>query len=167
MNEQTDLGAFLRSATMVKPEHKKKPQAFSYQKPEMSEGRRRATVRLAITDILFAGVQTFVPGHGEKVMHSHGGMDGFWMVLSGRVAFHFADGSSQEFGPREGVCVPRGVQYWFMSIGDQPLEILQVESFHPTIDNRMTTVGATQKDIEDSVSGMVFFDAQLEGSQTR
>jgi mannose-6-phosphate isomerase-like protein (cupin superfamily) len=90
-------------------------------------------VPLAHSDIMFCAVQVVREG-GENNLHSHAAMDGLWFVLRGRVRF-YGQGNEVigEFGQHEGVFVPRDVPYWFESVGDEPLEILQAES----IDRRL------------------------------
>jgi len=67
---------------------------------------------------------------GEENLHSHKSVDGFWMVLSGKVAFYGEDGVRfGEFGPHEGIMMPRNNAYWFESVGDEDAEILQVLQF--------------------------------------
>jgi mannose-6-phosphate isomerase-like protein (cupin superfamily) len=68
---------------------------------------------------------------GENNLHSHRGMDGFWMVLAGRVRFYGpGDVVIGEFGKYEGILIPRGEQYWFESASnDEELEILQMAGF--------------------------------------
>lgn len=66
---------------------------------------------------------------GKTNLHSHSSVDGFWMVLSGRVRFYGEDDVVLgEFGKHEGVMIPRNFKYWFESVGSEPLELLQVEA---------------------------------------
>lgn len=158
IDDQSELGEFFRSGGTKRPPHRIKPQTFSYKVPELGPGKKRAMARLMTTDLMFGAVQVFTAGGGERVMHSHTAMDGFWFVLGGGVRFHFGDGSSQEFGVHEGVCVPRDLQYWFESTSDEPLQILQVEAIHPNVRSEMVTK-ATPEEIQESVGGSVMFDA--------
>ena len=82
---------------------------------------------LARTDRLVAAAQILKRG-GENNLHSHSHLDGFWFVLKGRARF-YSDlvTVAAEICENEGVLVPRGVKYWFESIGDEPLHLLQVE----------------------------------------
>ena len=41
-------------------------------------------------------------------------------------------------GQHEGVFVPRNVPYWFESVGDELLELLQVEAIDKTVKNTLT-----------------------------
>jgi mannose-6-phosphate isomerase-like protein (cupin superfamily) len=95
-----------------------------------SEGNaKKKVVRLARTDRMIGIGQILVKG-GENNLHSHDHLDGFWFVLSGRVKFYGKDDVLVgEFGPREGVLIPRTVPYWFESVGEEELELLQVEAF--------------------------------------
>jgi mannose-6-phosphate isomerase-like protein (cupin superfamily) len=103
-------------------------QTFSYTKPE-NLARGKGIVQLAKSDLIRGRVQIVREG-GENNLHSHIGMDGFWMVLAGKVKFYGpGDVLIGEFGKHEGILVPRGAQYWFESSGDEDLEILQMAAF--------------------------------------
>jgi len=102
---------------------------FKYDKPSDMPGGK-AIVQLAGSDIIRGRVQVVREG-GENNLHSHRGMDGFWMVLAGRVRFYGpGDVVIGEFGKHEGILIPRGEQYWFESASDdEELEILQMAAF--------------------------------------
>ena len=104
-------------------------QVFKYEKPSDMPGGK-AIVQLAGSDIIRGRVQVVREG-GENNLHSHRGMDGFWMVLAGRVRFYGSgDVIIGEFGKHEGILIPRGEQYWFESASDnEELEILQMAAF--------------------------------------
>ena len=104
-------------------------QVFKYEKPSDMPGGK-AIVQLAGSDIIRGRVQVVREG-GENNLHSHRGMDGFWMVLAGRVRFYGpGDVVIGEFGKYEGILIPRGEQYWFESVSDEEeLEILQMAGF--------------------------------------
>jgi len=71
---------------------------------------------------------------GANNLHSHQDADGFWMVLGGKARFYTAgDEVIGEFGPYEGVQIPRDFPYWFESAGDEKLEILHVVSIDPEL----------------------------------
>jgi mannose-6-phosphate isomerase-like protein (cupin superfamily) len=93
-----------------------------------TETTPKVIVPLAHSDIMYCGVQVLRDG-GANNLHSHTGMDGLWLVLRGRARF-YGEGQKLvgEFGQFEGVFVPRNVAYWFESVGDEPLELLQAES---------------------------------------
>lgn len=104
------------------------PQArvFKYTRPEMRT--KKTFVKLARTDRMMAYVQVLSSG-GENNLHSHGHLDGFWMVLGGRARFYGeGDKLLADLGPHEGILVPRSFKYWFESASAEPLELLQIEA---------------------------------------
>jgi mannose-6-phosphate isomerase-like protein (cupin superfamily) len=100
-------------------------QAFHYEKPEnFSSGK--ASVRLCNSDVL-SGLVQVVNDEGENNLHYHKTNDGFWLVLGGRAKFYGpGDVLLGEFGPHEGILIPRGARYWFERVGEEELEILRV-----------------------------------------
>lgn len=103
---------------------------FRYERPELAKPKTH--VRLCRSDIMRAEVQVVREG-GENNLHSHGGTDGFWMVLRGRVHFYgLGDEQIADLGPYEGIHIPRGFQYWFESASDEPLELLHISSVDVT-----------------------------------
>lgn len=110
------------------------PVVFRYRTPDLT--RRKGVIPLAGSDILFSAVQVIREG-GENNLHAHTAMDGFWFVLSGRANFYGKDDVLiAELGRHEGVFIPRTVSYWFESVGDELLELLQVEAFAQNIDSK-------------------------------
>jgi mannose-6-phosphate isomerase-like protein (cupin superfamily) len=104
------------------------PEARTYQyvPPEFQGNRGTAKCRLAETDLATFAVKRIREG-GENTLHMHPNADGFWTVLHGRVRFYTTDDAVvAELGPMEGVVIPRTFPYWFESVGDVDLEILQV-----------------------------------------
>jgi mannose-6-phosphate isomerase-like protein (cupin superfamily) len=119
----------------------RKPQHFRYEKPPPELQGRREVVRLCQIPTLQGSVQVVRRG-GSEHLHSHASVDGFWMVLSGRVAFEGESADSRrELGPGEGLLMPRGNRYRFEALGDEDAEILQVAH----IDDRS---GFTREDHE-------------------
>jgi mannose-6-phosphate isomerase-like protein (cupin superfamily) len=90
--------------------------------------RRKEFDLLCQTELMVAGIQTVGEG-GETNLHSHTHLDGFWFVLKGRARFYtYDDEVVADLGPLEGILVPRDYAYWFERVGDENLEILQVEA---------------------------------------
>lgn len=104
---------------------------FSYKKPENVSGDKMI-VELAKSRLIRGRVQVVRSG-GENNLHSHDGMDGFWMVLKGKVRFYGpGDVVIGEFGQHEGILLPAGEEYWFESADEsQELELLQMAAFDP------------------------------------
>lgn len=123
------------------------PQTFRYDKPQV-QSSGKGIVSLCQTDIIRGAVQVVKQGDGDNNLHSHTGMDGFWMVLKGKVRWYGPDDEILgEFGPHEGIVMPRNSQYWFQSIGDEDLEILQVVSFDRDVKNARVDVTDQKFDV--------------------
>ena len=123
------------------------PQKFAYVKPSSGTGGK-LIVSLCQTDIIRGAVQVVREG-GDNNLHSHTGMDGFWMVLRGRVRFYGpGDEILGEFGRHEGIAMPRNAQYWFESCGDEELELLQVVAFDRDVKNERVDVNARKFDVD-------------------
>ncbi len=121
-------------------------QTFSYKKPD-DLPRGKGIIQLAKSDLIRGRVQVVREG-GENNLHSHIGMDGFWMVLAGKVKFYGpGDVLIGEFGKHEGILVPRGAQYWFESSGDEDLEILQMAAFEKGVKTQRVDVEAQKFEV--------------------
>ncbi len=149
------------SKTEYLPQYVAKPQVFRYQQPDLKD-RPRAITRLFMSDLMCGLVQVIKKG-GETTLHSHAAMDGLWMVLAGRARF-YGEGNSiiGEFGPMEGVYLPRDVKYWFESVlEDPPLQILQIEGFVQGKENKYTSYGAqsSEDDLARQAKLIRFMDA--------
>lgn len=106
-------------------------QVFGYQKPGGERKGSKEIVQLCKNRHLRGAIHVIRTG-GEENLHSHKTIDGFWMVLTGRARFYGdKDTVIGEFGPLEGVLVPRNNRYWFESVGVEDLELLQVLVFEP------------------------------------
>ena len=98
---------------------------IKYTQPEIEHGKK--VTWIAKTNRLIATIQTIRDG-GETNLHAHKSLDGIWWVLSGRARFYSDETTVfAEVGPSEGVLIPKGVKYWFESIGDEPCQLFQVE----------------------------------------
>lgn len=123
------------------------PQKFAYVKPS-SQNTGKGIVSLCQTDIIRGAVQIVREG-GDNNLHSHTGMDGFWMVLNGRVRFYGpGDEVLGEFGRHEGIVMPRNAQYWFESCGDEDLELLQVVAFDRDVKNERVDASPQKFDVD-------------------
>lgn len=165
--ESPEVTTFLSSGFEKAPEYKGEVQRFNYERPTLKPGKSKAAVHLATTDLLFAVVQVFAPGAvkgGETIMHSHAGMDGFWLVLKGRAKFHTARGDVYDLAPMQGLVTPRDVKYWFEAEGDEGLELLQVDAMHPGIRNVVDFGGVDAKALQEQTAkdggGGGFYDAR-------
>ncbi|MEK9647393.1 MAG: hypothetical protein VW547_17790 [Alphaproteobacteria bacterium] len=136
-----------RKSARAKGAPPRAPQKFSYTKPDGQE-TDKAIVSLCQTDIIRGAVQVLREG-GDNNLHSHTGMDGFWMVLKGAVRFYGpGDEVLGEFGVHEGIVTPRNAQYWFESCGDEELELLQVVAFDRDVKNDRVDVNPQKFDVD-------------------
>lgn len=117
-----------------KPHTNPTMKVFSYRAPNEMK-RNRAFVPMIRSDIMFAMVQIIKQG-GEQELHSHGAQDGFWFVLSGSARFYGeGDVVLATLEKHDGIFIPRNFLYWFEAVGDEPLELLQVEAIDKTVKN--------------------------------
>jgi mannose-6-phosphate isomerase-like protein (cupin superfamily) len=101
---------------------------YSYKKPTDFQ-RMKTSVLLGQGEYVRAMIQVVKEG-GENNLHYHANVDGFWMVLRGRATFYGpGDEPLGEFGPQEGLVIPRFARYWFESSSAEQLEILLVQAF--------------------------------------
>lgn len=99
--------------------------SFRYTKPD-KVGSGKAIVRLGKGGRV-RGLVQLVKDSGENNLHYHTDADSLWFVLKGRVRFYGAgDKLLGEFGPNEGIITPSYFRYWFESVGEEDLELLQV-----------------------------------------
>ena len=64
-----------------------------------------------------------------------------------------------ELGPHEGIFIPRNFPYWFEKIGDEPMEVLQVEAIDRSVKNLRTDY----KEQKASAASVRMFD--LDGGE--
>ena len=138
-------------------------------KHERRESTRSKTVQvLCRSDIVFGAIQTVRQG-GETNLHSHDRLDGFWFVLSGRARFYTTDDVViADLGPRDGILIPRDYPYWFERVGDEELELLQVEASTVALE-RLSDFGDKRKDYAPRHSGELHSDTEVivpEGEET-
>lgn len=108
---------------------KVEPQTFTYSKPERAAESCKEIALLCKSPTMRGAVHVVRKG-GEEWLHSHSSVDGFWMVLSGRIRFRGdSDTVFGEFGPMEGIMTPRNTRYYFECMGDGDAELLQVLHF--------------------------------------
>lgn len=134
-----------KSAASTRKEPKSPPKVIKYALPDAQTYSGKGVIRLVQSDILFGNVQVISEG-GDNNLHSHAGMDGFWFVLSGRARFYGPTNASiiAEVGPKEGVFIPRNFPYWFEKVGDETLEILQIEAIDRSVRNERVDYGAVK-----------------------
>lgn len=104
---------------------------FSYKKPEDWGDRPKCTVRLCDSGLLRGHIQVLKANGGENNLHYHSKVDGMFTVLSGKIKFYGPeDKLIGEFGPLEGVVIPKNARYWFENTADSDAEVMLVQGFH-------------------------------------
>jgi len=137
----------------------RKPQIFDYRRPDRF-GTGKAIVNLGTSGLLRGTVQVVKQGAGDNNLHIHTGMDGFYMVLRGEVTFYGPDDRPiGVFGDGQGLTMPHGNAYWFANTGAGDLEILQVVTWQPGIDDRRIDVNPPKGDVAPERSER--FDARV------
>jgi mannose-6-phosphate isomerase-like protein (cupin superfamily) len=105
------------------------PTTYRYSKPS-DVNTAKGFINLGRRDMVRGAVQVVKKHGGENNLHYHTTSASFWMVLKGRVRFYGPDDVViGEFGPHEGTITPRFARYWFESVGEEDLELLQVSAF--------------------------------------
>jgi len=103
------------------------PRVIRYEKPETT--RDRHVVSFARTDSMMVFMQVLLRA-GESRLHAHPNTDAFWWVVRGRAEFYTTDHELlADLEPENGLLIPRGCPYYFNAVGEEHLEILQMESF--------------------------------------
>jgi mannose-6-phosphate isomerase-like protein (cupin superfamily) len=98
-----------------------------YEKPELK--RDRHVVSFGRTDSMMVFMQILLNA-GENSLHMHPNTDSFWWVVRGKAAFFTTDHELiAELDAEQGVIIPRDYPYYFNAVGDEHLEVLQIESF--------------------------------------
>lgn len=115
------------------------PKVVKYKRPDMSLVDSKAVIRLVQSDVMIGNVQIIKEG-GDNNLHSHAGMDGFWFVIRGQARFYgtLEEQIIADIGAGEAVFIPRNYPYWFERIGDEDLEILQIEAIDRSVRNTRT-----------------------------
>ena len=129
MASNTESAAEARGATKKEAffaDVEERIQTFSLAPRDGLDADVRTDLRLCEGDILRGTLQTLPEGFANN-LHYHPAYEGFWMVVEGRVRFHGAgERVIGEFGPMEGVFIPRNGRYWFTRVSEGPARLLQV-----------------------------------------
>ncbi|HUY06531.1 MAG TPA: cupin domain-containing protein [Acidimicrobiales bacterium] len=96
--------------------------------PTLSAGRFDSV--LAKTEGFAARVKVYAEG-GENASHTHLREDHLFLILAGQATFHLGRDGEEEIvaNPYDGVFLPRGAFYRFLSSGDENLVMFRVGGF--------------------------------------
>ena len=161
LTQDTDL-AFVQSGfqkTELLPKHQLVPQVFAFEPKDIGE-RKKAFVRLCLTDIVMGGVQIIKPGGGENTLHSHEGQDGIYFCLQGLLHFYGEnDVLLAELSKHQGIVIPRGYKYWLKAAGDEDAHMLQIAAFDRSRGNKHTSYGPPAK--AENTFGILVLDGKM------
>jgi len=108
---------------------KRGAEVFNLRTPYLEQGR--TTDIRARTDLMTITMKVYAEG-GENAMHNHPHEDHSFMVLEGEATFHIeTDDNVKVVGRYEGILLPKDVNYWFQSSGDQNLVMIRVGAIYP------------------------------------
>jgi mannose-6-phosphate isomerase-like protein (cupin superfamily) len=97
---------------------------FKLQAQLLDQGRTMDL--LARTDVLAAHLKVYSEG-GENTIHTHTQEDHLFVILAGEATFHLGrEDRVQILRQYEGVIIPAGSYYWFLSSGKENLVLLRV-----------------------------------------
>ena len=97
---------------------------FTLDSPLLAQGR--FDNKVARTDLLTMIVKVYAAG-GENALHMHPYEDHSFVILQGEATFHIGVGDNVKVLTKyEGVMLPRGVSYWFVSSASENLVMLRV-----------------------------------------
>jgi mannose-6-phosphate isomerase-like protein (cupin superfamily) len=78
---------------------------------------------------------------GENNLHYHPHVDLIYMVLKGKVRFYgWGEKLFGEYGPNEGISLPRNARYWFESASEEELHLLQIAGYPDGTNHKVTRV---------------------------
>ena len=122
--------------TSIKPTEQMEAQAaqfFKLKSPLLAQGRLNNVV--ARTNLMQVVVKVYAEG-GENAMHKHPYEDHAFVVMQGQATFHIeTDDNIKVVNKYEGVMLPRGVSYWFLSSGTENLVLLRMGAAEKWPDN--------------------------------
>jgi mannose-6-phosphate isomerase-like protein (cupin superfamily) len=134
LNEDAPRGGAKKEAFHREAESRRRP--FAFRRPDVPIEGRKGVFYLGHSDIMSASIQ-IIPEGGDNTLHYHPGGDGFWMVLKGKIRFYGPDGVIGEYGPNEGILMPRNARYWF-EVADlsEELHLLHIQAdIQPKVKN--------------------------------
>jgi mannose-6-phosphate isomerase-like protein (cupin superfamily) len=116
-------GALLIQEDIMVAEAGPRAETFSLKSPLLSEGRTDRV--LASTELLKLRLKVYAEG-GENGLHAHHDEDHSFVVLDGQATFYDKDGNETVVRRYEGIMIPKGTFYRFLSSGTTNLVLLRV-----------------------------------------
>jgi mannose-6-phosphate isomerase-like protein (cupin superfamily) len=98
--------------------------SFTLQGQLLAQGRTMDL--LAKTDLLAAHLKVYAAG-GENAIHTHSQEDHMFVILAGEATFRLGESEAiRVLRKNDGIMIPSGSYYWFLSSGDENLVLLRV-----------------------------------------
>ena len=109
---------------MESADPKLKPQSFTLKSPVLASGK--LTTYIAQSELLSIAVKIYSSG-GENKMHMHPEEDHAFIVMQGQATFHVeTDDNIKIVNKNEGVMLPKGTCYWFLSSAPENLVLIRI-----------------------------------------
>jgi mannose-6-phosphate isomerase-like protein (cupin superfamily) len=133
--------------TADQPATATRPQVFSFKAPIHERGGTRGF--LAKTRNVRVGWMSYTHG-GETEMHAHPNEDHVFFVLQGTAILRQPDGSQTRLKPFDGVLLPAGAFYSFITEGDEPLIMARFNGWADDLGEgiEMERLGADNRPLE-------------------
>lgn len=124
----------------------------------------KVSVRLAGSELCRGLVQVVRKDGGVTNLHYHSRVDAIWMGLKGRAKFYQpGEVVIGEFGPHEGLSMPRFARYGFECVSEEDLEIMLVQAFgHAGARNSGRTDSAPRNPRLTDIGEFKHFSAEVE-----
>jgi mannose-6-phosphate isomerase-like protein (cupin superfamily) len=102
------------------------PEATPFQLTGQLLAQGRTMDLLAKTDLLAAHIKVYAAG-GENAIHTHSQEDHMFVILAGEATFRLGEREEvRVLRKHDGIMIPSGSYYWFLSSGDENLVLLRV-----------------------------------------
>ncbi len=100
-----------------------KPTMFRLRAQLLDQGR--SNTQLAETDNMWATLKVYASG-GENGLHTHPYEDHMFVVLQGSARFFGPNEETADLGKHQGIMLPAGSYYKFLSTSEEPLVLMRV-----------------------------------------
>jgi mannose-6-phosphate isomerase-like protein (cupin superfamily) len=102
------------------------PEATPFKLEGQLLAQGRTMELLAKTDLLAAHIKVYAAG-GENAIHTHSQEDHMFVILAGEATFRLGEREAiRVLRKHDGIMIPSGSYYWFLSSGDENLVLLRV-----------------------------------------
>jgi mannose-6-phosphate isomerase-like protein (cupin superfamily) len=100
-----------------------KPTIFRLHAQLLDQGR--SNTQLAETDNMWATLKVYASG-GENGLHAHPNEDHMFVIMQGSARFFGPNDETVDLGKYQGIMLPAGAYYKFLSTSEEPLVLLRV-----------------------------------------